>query len=130
MNGRRAAVVGRNGNINGKQIPHRRSAPVRNDKRIAALRRFGMTSETVSYTHLDVYKRQELGFTGKAPRWAIAYKYAARAGITKLERVRWQVGRTGKLTPVAELVPVSIGGTTVRNATLHNICLLYTSRCV
>jgi DNA ligase (NAD+) len=65
--------------------------------------------------------QDELGFTGKAPRWAIAYKYAARAGITKLERVRWQVGRTGKLTPVAELVPVFIGGTTVRNATLHNM---------
>ncbi len=65
--------------------------------------------------------QDELGFTGKAPRWAIAYKYAARAGITKLEGVRWQVGRTGKLTPVAELAPVSIGGTTVRNATLHNV---------
>jgi DNA ligase (NAD+) len=65
--------------------------------------------------------QDELGFTGKAPRWAIAYKYAARAGITKLENVRWQVGRTGKLTPVAELVPVSIGGTMVRNATLHNM---------
>ena len=65
--------------------------------------------------------QDELGFTGKAPRWAIAYKYAARAGITKLERVRWQVGRTGKLTPVAELAPVLIGGTTVRNATLHNM---------
>src|SRR5580658_6878823 len=65
--------------------------------------------------------QDELGFTGKAPRWAIAYKYAARAGITKLESVRWQVGRTGKLTPVAELVPVAIGGTTVRNATLHNM---------
>jgi len=65
--------------------------------------------------------QQELGFTGKAPRWAIAYKYAARAGITKLESVRWQVGRTGKLTPVAELAPVAIGGTTVRNATLHNM---------
>jgi DNA ligase (NAD+) len=64
--------------------------------------------------------QDELGFTGKAPRWAIAYKYAARAGITKLKSVRWQVGRTGKLTPVAELDPVSIGGTTVRNATLHN----------
>ena len=64
--------------------------------------------------------QDEIGFTGKAPRWAIAYKYAARAGITKLENVRWQVGRTGKLTPVAELVPVFIGGTTVRNATLHN----------
>ena len=65
--------------------------------------------------------QDELGFTGKAPRWAIAYKYAARAGITELESVRWQVGRTGKLTPVAELVPVAIGGTTVRNATLHNV---------
>jgi DNA ligase (NAD+) len=65
--------------------------------------------------------QDELGFTGKAPRWAIAYKYAARAGITKLENVRWQVGRTGKLTPVAELAPVLIGGTTVRNATLHNM---------
>jgi DNA ligase (NAD+) len=65
--------------------------------------------------------QQELGFTGKAPRWAIAYKYAARAGITKLEDIRIQVGRTGKLTPVAMLAPVSIGGTTVRNATLHNM---------
>jgi DNA ligase (NAD+) len=65
--------------------------------------------------------QQELGFTGKAPRWAIAYKYAARAGITQIEDIRVQVGRTGKLTPVAMLVPVPIGGTTVRNATLHNM---------
>src|ERR1700741_5089009 len=65
--------------------------------------------------------QDELGFTGKAPRWAIAYKYAARAGITKLENVRWQVGGTGKLTPVAEVSPVAIGGTTVRNATPHNM---------
>jgi DNA ligase (NAD+) len=65
--------------------------------------------------------QDELGFTGKAPRWAIAYKYASRAGITKIEGIRVQVGRTGKLTPVAELAPVSIGGTTVRNATLHNM---------
>jgi DNA ligase (NAD+) len=65
--------------------------------------------------------QDELGFTGKAPRWAIAYKYAARAEITKLEDIRVQVGRTGKLTPVAMLAPVSIGGTTVRNATLHNM---------
>jgi len=65
--------------------------------------------------------QDELGFTGKAPRWAIAYKYAARAGITKLEDIRVQVGRTGKLTPVAILAPVLIGGTTVRNATLHNM---------
>jgi len=65
--------------------------------------------------------QDELGFTGKAPRWAIAYKYAARGGVTKLEKIRWQTGRTGKLTPVAELVPIPIGGTTVRNATLHNM---------
>jgi len=65
--------------------------------------------------------QNELGFTGKAPRWAIAYKYAARAGITQLEDIRVQVGRTGKLTPVAMLKPVLIGGTTVRNATLHNM---------
>src|SRR5205807_1316429 len=65
--------------------------------------------------------QDELGFTGKAPRWAIAYKYAARAGITQLEDIRVQVGRTGKLTPVATLTPVLIGGTTVRNATLHNM---------
>jgi DNA ligase (NAD+) len=65
--------------------------------------------------------QDELGFTGKAPRWAIAYKYAARGGVTELKNIRWQTGRTGKLTPVAELVPIPIGGTIVRNATLHNM---------
>jgi DNA ligase (NAD+) len=63
----------------------------------------------------------ELGFTGKAPRWAIAYKYAARAGVTQIEDIKVQVGRTGKLTPVAWLKPVPIGGTTVSRATLHNM---------
>jgi DNA ligase (NAD+) len=65
--------------------------------------------------------QRELGFTGKAPRWAIAYKYAARGGITQIESIHVQVGRTGKLTPVAELKPVPIGGTTVSRATLHNM---------
>jgi DNA ligase (NAD+) len=65
--------------------------------------------------------QQELGYTGKAPRWAIAYKYAARAGITQIEDILVQVGRTGKLTPVAVLKPVPIGGTTVSRATLHNM---------
>jgi DNA ligase (NAD+) len=64
--------------------------------------------------------QQRLGITGKAPRWAIAYKYAARSGITRIEDILVQVGRTGKLTPVAALKPVSIGGTTVTRATLHN----------
>src|SRR5277367_4473338 len=65
--------------------------------------------------------QDELGFTGKAPRWAIAYKYAARSGITQIEDILVQVGRTGKLTPVAALKPVPIGGTTVSRATLHNM---------
>lgn len=65
-------------------------------------------------------QQRRLGFTGKAPRWAIAYKFAARAGITQLEDVLFQVGRTGKVTPVAALKAVSIGGTTVTRATLHN----------
>jgi DNA ligase (NAD+) len=65
-------------------------------------------------------QQRRLGFTGKAPRWAIAYKFAARAGTTKLEDVLFQVGRTGKVTPVAALAPVLIGGTTVSRATLHN----------
>ena len=65
-------------------------------------------------------QQRRLGFTGKAPRWAIAYKFAARAGITQLEDVLFQVGRTGKVTPVAALAPVFIGGTTVTRATLHN----------
>lgn len=64
---------------------------------------------------------RELGFTGKAPRWAIAYKYAARSGVTQIEDIQVQVGRTGKLTPVAHLKPVFIGGTTVSRATLHNM---------
>jgi len=64
---------------------------------------------------------RELGFTGKAPRWAIAYKYAARSGVTQIEDIQVQVGRTGKLTPVAHLKPVPIGGTTVSRATLHNM---------
>jgi DNA ligase (NAD+) len=65
--------------------------------------------------------QRELGFTGKVPRWAIAYKYAARGGVTQIEDILVQVGRTGKLTPVAALKPVPIGGTTVSRATLHNM---------
>lgn len=64
--------------------------------------------------------QDRLGLTGRAPRWAIAYKFAARAGVTQVENIVVQVGRTGKLTPVAELTPVPIGGTTVSRATLHN----------
>jgi DNA ligase (NAD+) len=61
-----------------------------------------------------------LGYTGRAPRWAIAYKFTAKSGITQVREITVQVGRTGKLTPVAELTPTFIGGTTVSRATLHN----------
>jgi DNA ligase (NAD+) len=64
--------------------------------------------------------QRRLGYTGRAPRWAIAYKFTARYAITQVEDILVQVGRTGKLTPVAALTPVGIGGITVTRATLHN----------
>ncbi len=69
----------------------------------------------------DFAIREELGFTDKFPRWAIAYKYQAQETTTTLERVEWQVSRTGKLNPIAVLTPVDLMGVTVRHATLNNI---------
>ena len=68
----------------------------------------------------DVDVQRKLGYTSKAPRWAVAVKFRPRQAETKLLDVRVQVGRTGALTPVAVLEPVALGGTTIRNATLHN----------
>jgi DNA ligase (NAD+) len=65
-------------------------------------------------------QREKAGFTSKAPRWAIAYKYAAEQAQTLLKSITVQVGRTGKLTPVAELQPVFLAGSTISRATLHN----------
>ncbi len=67
-----------------------------------------------------VAQRARCGFTAKAPRWAMAYKYAAEQAQTRLKSITVQVGRTGALTPVAELEPVSLAGSTVSRATLHN----------
>jgi DNA ligase (NAD+) len=69
----------------------------------------------------DFAQRDRLGATSKAPRWVIAYKYETEQQPTVLQGVRWQVGKSGKLTPVADVEPVFIGGVTVTHATLHNI---------
>ena len=66
-------------------------------------------------------RQQHLGATSKAPRWCIAFKYPAEQGVTVLQRVDWQVGKGGTLTPRATMVPVRLAGTTVSHATLHNI---------
>lgn len=65
-------------------------------------------------------QQDDLGFTAKVPRWAISYKYKAEAAVTLLERVTYQVGRTGAITPVANLTPVFLAGTTVKRASLYN----------
>ncbi len=69
----------------------------------------------------DIRLWDELGTTAKSPRWAIAYKYAPRQAKTRVLAIRAQVGRTGTLTPVADLEPVDVGGVTVSHATLHNM---------
>jgi len=69
----------------------------------------------------SVEQQQRLGFVARAPRWATAYKFPAQQVTTKLEEIEVYVGRTGALTPVAHVTPVFVSGTTVRNATLHNV---------
>ena len=68
----------------------------------------------------DYHQREELGFTAKSPRWAIAYKFKTEAACTQLLSIDYQVGRTGAITPVANLEPVFLLGTTIKRASLHN----------
>ncbi len=68
----------------------------------------------------DLQQQEILGFTAKSPRWAIAYKYKAEDALTRLNTITYQVGRTGAVTPVANLEPVLLAGTTVKRASLHN----------
>ena len=68
----------------------------------------------------NLQQQEELGYTAKAPRWAMAYKFKAQQVSTTLEEITYQVGRTGAITPVANLTPVALAGTTVKRASLHN----------
>lgn len=109
VNGERAVVEG----AAGLAAYHRRIA----ERRDA----LPFDIDGVVYKVDDIALQKRLGFVTREPRWAVAHKYPAQEQSTRLRGIEIQVGRTGKLTPVAKLEPVFVGGTTVSNATLHNL---------
>ncbi len=112
----------------GVPVSEQRRVCVTIDDVISYIEEFGIARADLGYgvdgmvIRVDAFGQQQtLGATAKAPRWCIAFKYPAEQGTTRLERVDWQVGRNGTLTPRATMAPVHLAGTTVTHSTLHNI---------
>ncbi|WP_313070290.1 NAD-dependent DNA ligase LigA [Melaminivora sp.] len=104
------------------QIAHGAIELIAYHQRIGAERdQLAFDIDGVVYKVNNLQLQRELGFVTREPRWAVAHKYPAQEMVTRVEGIDIQVGRTGKLTPVARLAPVFVGGVTVTNATLHNL---------
>ena len=105
-----------------REVVHGAQGLVAFHDRIAARRdALPFDIDGVVYKVDSIALQRRLGYATREPRWAVAHKYPPEEELTRLQRIEVQVGRTGKLTPVAKLEPVFVGGTTVSNATLHNL---------